>query len=360
MLEQTGLGRNRRRGAIRMLLAMTLLAALVGSRTAAASGVPEIDTKELLREGFAALKKNDLEAARIAFMNAWKERQHFAVAFSLAEVEMRLGRYVEAAQHWQYALMRVPDDLTDQRQHAAEQLEACMHHIGALTVQVNREGAVIHVDGAPVGEAPLDRELYVPPGDHELYAEKAGERSPIRFFRISADSRLSFSLRLPEPDPKLRASPQDGLPPVVTNAGRPASPGSSSLRMPVLITGLVATLGGAAVGTVFVLKSNGASDDARAAFDQAARQSNPTIEPSTVCGRADKPGACDTALARLDDKDRFRDLAIGSFIASGMFAVGTAAVYWLWPSAAGSTHAAVQAVAHPTQRGGTIAIAAAF
>jgi tetratricopeptide (TPR) repeat protein len=361
MLAEIGLGPKPPRGIVPLLLAAALLAALVWSRPAAAEAAPETDTKELLREGFAALKKNDLETARTAFTSAWNKRQHFAVAFSLAEVEMRLGRYVEAAQHWQYVLANIPDDLADKREQAAQQLDECRNHVGVFTVHVSADGASVHVDGVHVGDSPLTGELYVQPGDHEIYAEKSGRRSPVRLFRISAGSNLSFELRVPPTALQLPASRQTAQSSLASGTDHVAQPSpATSIRTPVLIAGLVATAGAAAVGTVFVLKSNGASDDARDALNQAVAQSDPSRDPSTVCGGPNRAPACDTAFKSIDDKDRFRDLAVGSFIASGVFAAGTAAAYWLWPQQSPAKGVAVLPAPTILRGGGGLAFAGSF
>ncbi|HKY34843.1 MAG TPA: PEGA domain-containing protein [Polyangiaceae bacterium] len=344
---------------IGLVLAVALFIAMISSPALADAPHVEPDTKELLREGFAALKKNDIEAAHAAFTSAWEKRQHFAVAFSLAEVEMRLGRHVEAAHHWQYVLANLPDDLADKRDQSTEQLEECRRHIGTLTVQVNMAGASIHVDGVQVGEAPLRREVYVAPGDHELYAEKGSQRSPIRFFRISAGSNLSFSLTVAE-----GASPGPS-----TLLVRPARPAASnrgeatlrpSMRTPVLVAGLVVTAGAAALGTTFVLKSNAARDDAQMALDQAVATSDPTLDPSTVCGVRNKPPSCDVATQKLDEKDRYRDIAVGSFIAGGVAAVGTAAAAWFWPTARQGTALTLTPMSTLSGVGGGALLSGAF
>ena len=330
MLEPRGM-RTAGRGIARMMFGTAVLLAM-GSRPAFADSPPvEPDTKELLREGFAALRKNDVQAAHAAFSSAWQKRQHFAIAISLAEVEMRLGRHVEAAQHWQYVLTNLPDDLADKREQATEQLEECRRHIGAFTVQVNATGASIYVDGALVGEAPLRREVYVTPGDHELYAERSSKRSPIRFFRISAGSTLSFSLDIEETASSTASTrpPQPAFAAATSQRERIGM--MTSMRTPVVVAGLVVTASAVALGTAFVLKSNAASDDAQMALDQAVAASDPALDPSTVCGVRNKPPACDRAVRSLDEKDRYRDVAVGSFIAGGVAAVGTAAAAWFWP-----------------------------
>lgn len=360
MLEGTGLGSRRWQGVRRLISTLLVLVVVAQPHSAFADTPPgEAETRDLIREGFAALDKNDLDAAHAAFSAAWKKKQHFAIAFSLAEVEMRRGRYVEAAQHWQYVLTTIPGDLTEKRAQAAQHLKECRPHVGALTVQVKPDGSSIYVDGAVVGESPLAREIYVQPGDHELYAEKSGKRSPIRFLRISGGSKLSFELVVPEPAPPPQTSPPTTAVPVVGRTLGQERTGSS-IRTPALIVGLVLTASAAAVGTVFVLKSNAASRDASAAFDQAVILSDPSRDPSAVCGFPDRPAACDTAIALLDDKNRFRNIAIGSFVASGVFALGTGAMLLLWPKRTDDGKAAFRATPTFTRTGGGITLAGPF
>ena len=267
------------------MLAVTIgLGTLADPQPASAESLaeaPDDATKELLRRGFAASKKGDLEGAREAFAAAWERRQHFAVALSLAEVETSLGRFVEAAEHWQYVVGHLPDDLTEKRSFAAERLAECKTRIGTLTLRVTPDGSAIHVDGARVADSPLNRELYLPPGDHTVYAEKVGRRSVTRKVRLGAGSRLSFHLVVPSvPPAQASAAPllsrtASSRTDAHTTDGQSSA---GSLRTPVLVAGAALTLASAAVGTVFVWKSNGASDDAQGALEQAVAELIPVSE----------------------------------------------------------------------------------
>jgi hypothetical protein len=293
-------------------------------------------TKELMRQGFAALKRRDLEGARTAFAAAWAERQHFAIALSLAEVEMQLGLFLDAAEHWRFVLANLPADLADKRPYAQEQLAQCKKHIGTVTFRVQPDGATIYVDGRRVAEAPLNRELYLSPADHEVYAEKDGKRSALRTVRSVAGSKLSFELVVSTP-PNTQApsaSPAGMLQPSAVAQVAPSdepSPGPS-LRTPMLVGGVALTLASAAFGTVYVLKSNAASDDAQRVLQEAEDVRDPSVDPASVCAVEERPQACDEATARLSDKNHFRNVAIAGFVATGVFAVATTTTYWLWPS----------------------------
>lgn len=314
------------------------LAVLTTPHRAAADTTSANDdgTKELVRKGFVALKKNDLEAARQAFAEAWRQRQHFAIALSLAEVEMRLGLFLDAAEHWHYVLANLPDDLAEKRTNVQEQLAECKAHIGTVTLRVKPDGAAIFIDGKRVADAPLNRELYLSPADHDVYAEKGGQRSPTRSFRTVAGSKLSFELVVQAPPsaqaPSATPAATPRLSPVPRTAASEEPLSASSSRTAVLVSGAVLTVASAAFGTAYVLKSNAAGDDAESAFQRAFDESDPRTDPSSVCAIEERPRACDDATDRLSDQVHFRNVAIAGFVATGVFAVATATTYLLWPN----------------------------
>jgi tetratricopeptide (TPR) repeat protein len=327
------------RACARWILASLIALGAVPSNGAAHAQTAASDdgaVKELMRRGYAALKKNDVEAAHSAFSEAWKKKRHFAIALSLAEVEMRLGRYVEAADHWQFVIRNLPDDLADKRADAEQQLVECKTRVGTLTVQMKPLEATLIIDGAPTLEPPADRELYVNPGDHDIRAEKDGKRSPTRSVHLSAGAKLSLELVVD--DGSVRAAPAMAVSDPGGGASGafavlpPAPRRASSLKVPVIVSGLALTVGGATLGTVFLLKSNSASDDAQTAFERAVA-SVPGVDPSSACAVKDRPSSCDEAEARVTDQRTHRNVAVGAYVGTGVAAVATVAALLFWPSA---------------------------
>src|ERR1700742_4017684 len=102
-----------------------------------ASSTDDAAIKELMRTGIGEYRKNHLEAARTAFASAWELRHHTAIAASLADVEMKLGRFRDAAEHWQYYLASSPPD----RAEAEAQLAECSKHVGRIDVTVEPAAA---------------------------------------------------------------------------------------------------------------------------------------------------------------------------------------------------------------------------
>jgi hypothetical protein len=295
--------------------------------------VEEDETKELMRKGFAALKKNELESARASFADAWTKRHHFVIALSLAEVEMRLERYVDAAEHWQYVLATLPDDLAEKRRQAQEQLALCQAQVATLTFDVQPAQAAVYLDGWRLADARAKGDVYAAPGAHDAFAENAGHRSIRRIVHVPAGTKMKVQLVVLD-DTAVASQETGATLPGQTAAPSPPLPKTASRtdwQLPFVLGGSILTVAAGTAGAILVVKSNAASDDVQHALNEAVALSKPGVSPDGVCSVEDRPEACDVAAARARDKDRLRDMAIASFIATGALAAATVATYWLWP-----------------------------
>src|SRR5262245_3317595 len=72
--------------------------ATAGAQAQAKSDV----AKDLYEQGWAALQKKNWEAARAAFLEAWRCKQHWQIALSLGWAEVKTGKYLEGAGHLRY------------------------------------------------------------------------------------------------------------------------------------------------------------------------------------------------------------------------------------------------------------------
>jgi hypothetical protein len=67
---------------------------------------------------------------------------------------------------------------------------------GSLLVQSTTLGAIIVVDGQPMGEVPMEAPLPLKPGDHSIKLTKAGHADYIDTFRIEARKRTLLEIDL--------------------------------------------------------------------------------------------------------------------------------------------------------------------
>src|SRR5262245_12166262 len=170
-----------------LALAPTTATAQPSAKPAESSALEYDSVRDLMRAGVAEYKKGNLQAARDAFLQAWSIKPHYAIAASLAEVEMALGQYRSTAEHLEYYLSNLPPELGDKRGAAESQLAEARKHLTALRVTADASDATIYVDGIAVDPG---RELLLEPGPHVLVAERANVRTQPREVVLVAGQSL--------------------------------------------------------------------------------------------------------------------------------------------------------------------------
>lgn len=134
------------------------------------------DAKQLFTDGQTATKLLQWDKARTFFQGAWRIQQHWKIAASLGRAELKVGRMREAAEHLAFALREVPagalapEDLKP----VQEMLTQARSKVGAVKVTGAPDGAEVTLDGALVGKAPLQGELFLDPGPHKVAAQREG------------------------------------------------------------------------------------------------------------------------------------------------------------------------------------------
>lgn len=128
--------------------------------------------RKLLDEGVAAYTKKNYELARDKFRRSFNLKRSYDTATNLGNVEAKLKLYRDAAEHLDYSLRHYPTAENRDRKKSIQRLfETVRPHVGGVTVTIDTPGATIFVDDRPVGTSPLDYELFVEPGKHEVRAE---------------------------------------------------------------------------------------------------------------------------------------------------------------------------------------------
>lgn len=324
-----------------LLLGQSRLVLAQGSAQATELGEgTEAAVTELMRAAVARYSKNDLEGAREAFLKAWKLRQHAAIAASLAEVELKLGRYRDAAEHLSFYLAHLPTGKESSRTDAERQLAECKMHIGILQLTVDPLNATVLVDGVVVGNG-NSSELFVEPGAHSLHAEKDGRRTPMQRPSVAAGETLDVRLTVPVSMPSAASSPMQVQPqtprsePPRIAQKRPVAEADDDGKFWTVTAGGALTAAAVGVGIMYTVQSNGA--DVRA--DELLRQVNRDSDPELVarhgaCTADPPPSACSELASARDDAVRSRNIAIGSFVAGGVLGVATVGAYLFWPDEA--------------------------
>lgn len=320
----------------RSFRSVLLVAAFAGSAHAGPPRAPEptdpatAEARQWVKRGTEEYEKEHWQAAYEAFLKAWELKKHFAIAANLAESEMHLGRWVDAAEHWKFNLANLPADRADRRGDAETRLAECRAHVTVVRVTVSVEGANISLDGNAIGTSPLPDETWLAPGHHVLVASREGFSTASREFDSGEGESRDVTLTL-EP-PKMPAAVPEAPAPAADRAPPPQS--VVPPRTVVLLGGAAVTLAVVGVGVAFTLSSNAASDDAASLRDEIRSDDPAGAATNSECAASSlkRPPACDALREKLEDASRARNLALGSFIAAGAVGAATLGTFLLWPA----------------------------
>lgn len=176
----------------RAALLIAAIVALGGAQPVSAQ--PEGDKKEAVRrlaKGDRQLARGDklasrgkieeaftrFEAALAEYEAAYQAYPDPQIFFPIAQAEQRLGRFLDALQHYQELLAEsqgVSDELRDQ---VKVHLDEVRKNLAALVLEVTPDGASILVDGKEAGRSPLDQPIFVEPGKHSYEVTLEGYRA---------------------------------------------------------------------------------------------------------------------------------------------------------------------------------------
>lgn len=262
----------------------------------------------LYDEGVVAYKNGQWAPARASFLAAWSLKKHWQIAGNLADCELQLNRYREAAEHAAYYFRNAP---ADRRARAQALLEKAQTGTCTLTIPVDQAGAEVLVDGLAVGVSPLDGPVFVDPGHHAVEA-RLGSRSASASADVLVGARKDIPLVLKD------IAVKDGG---TTRAGP---------SLPVIVAG--ASVAGAAllVGTVLALVADGKASSANAAL--AMLPPNGSALPCQT-----QASTCATINSDRHARDALSNASMGTFIGAGAVGLATLGYALLAPKTRPST-----------------------
>jgi hypothetical protein len=288
-------------------LSVTLNAlALDGPKSAAPIPAPKLldHADELFEQGATAYDAGRFPEALAKLEQAWELKRTHDIAGNLGVVELKLGKYPEAATHLAWALKHFPPTESDQaRQGFQKEADRARAQSGTLRIRVNVAGAEVSVNGQSIGKSPLSEGVYVAAGSVNVVARHDGYADVQQAVAVPKGESRDVSLVLAATDGK---SERRGIIPGVVMSG----------------------VAGAALITGIVLAVDGANKRAD------ARTGNTAITSAHHSCVANAPNY-DASCAELNDTalsaGRSNNAAHGLFIGAGVAAIGAVA-YFLWPS----------------------------
>jgi len=223
----------------RSACAALVLAAILFAVAPAAAQAP--DNKALAREhfdkGVAAFADRRFAEAAEEFDAAYRISPAFVVLYNIGQVNVALGRSVEAVDAFdQYLKQGASAVSAGRRQEVSAEIEKQRARIGTIAVRTFPDGAELRVDGVLVGKTPLARPLRVNAGHHAVQALLAGHAPQSREVDVVGRAELGLELTL---EPLAATSPAPiaapAPPPSPAPASEPAAPAHGPLIEKIVI-----------------------------------------------------------------------------------------------------------------------------
>jgi hypothetical protein len=218
----------------RLILPIALSAALL---CLAPPALGQTDVKAAARahfdRGVEAFNSRRFGEAAEEFAAAYKLSPAFPVLYNIGQVNVALGRPVEAVEAFERYLREGTTIPAERRREVEAEIAKQLARIGEVTVRTVPQGADVRVDGRLVGKSPLPAPLRLSAGSHSIQALLAGHATQIKEIEVRGRASQELELRL---DPFAAAPPVSVAPAPAAEAGRfvpPAVPTPAATSSPV-------------------------------------------------------------------------------------------------------------------------------
>jgi hypothetical protein len=289
-------------------LCAALLLSAASPRDAGAQPNPTVAAQvgQLFDQAQAAFAKGDKQGAYDAYKAAWALQKSYDIAGNLGNVEVKLGKYRDAAEHLAFSLENFPPTGEEAQQKAIEKkLGEVLKEVGRLHVRVtavgaSAEGARVTVNGKPAGTAPIAGTIFVEPGPAVVEVKRAGYLDAREQVVIEKGGEQSVTLTLHV-------------------AGPPGwRPGAA-----LTVSAGVLAVGGIAAGIGLTVAGNGKQTDGGTI--------GATLGTGPVCvGAQATSTSCQSLKNDAASHDTLHKAALGSFIAGGVLAAATLGLGVWW------------------------------
>jgi hypothetical protein len=205
-----------------MMAILPVLSQLAASTATSAEPDPRAAARGHFANGVAAFKDRRFGEAADEFEAAYKLSPAFEVLYNIGQVNVALGRPIEAVDAFQKYLDQGAGKLPPKRtQEVKSEMDRQLGRIGTVTVRTIPEHSEVRIDGRMVGKTPLSQPLRLTAGRHTFEAVLFGYTTPLREIDLEGRSHLEVDLKL-EPAPR-PAGAQLLSPAAPTSSGAPPS-----------------------------------------------------------------------------------------------------------------------------------------
>lgn len=262
----------------------------------------------LFRAGVAAFEAGKDEEAVKVLGEAWAIRQTYDIAGALAQAEISLKRYRDAAEHLNFGINHfVPGDSEQTLEQMRVAFVDVKKHVAALKITVDRDGAEVSAGGRAIGVSPIHGPAFLDPGARTLEARLDGQKVS-QVVNVEAGQEYPVTLKL-------------GSAKITPGPGASGAADDDPSIVPVIVGGAVALVGAAG----FVLFDSAASSDT-----DTKNRLKAINGPSGCADGSATQSDCTAQLDAARSHDRNRNLAVASIVV-GAAGLASIPIYWFWP-----------------------------
>ncbi|NLE88144.1 MAG: hypothetical protein GX607_17300 [Myxococcales bacterium] len=288
-------------------LAVALL--LSAGRPCHAETEREVARSLAFADGIEAMEAKDWERAERIFLGLWAEWQSYDVALTLGQIELKLEKYRDAAEHIAYGLRHIaPREDPAVIDAANEGLARAKTFIGTVRITVEPPDAEVLVDDVTI-PAWADGEVFLEPGEHRVRARAGGGAVVEETFWVAAGDLRALYLNTEEARRTAATAPE---PPS-------GSPRAKPSWVPAYVLGGVSA---ASLVSSVVLRAS-RSNDAK-----EAERLHGQLSPG-ACVDGGASSSCSALLGAMDRYDR-KGVAADVTLAIGGVAAAAALGYVLY------------------------------
>jgi hypothetical protein len=183
-----------------MVSFMAMVVHLVLAATTFAANDPRTLAHDHFAKGIAAFNHERFGEAAEEFEEAYRLSPSYKVLYNIGQVDVALGKSVEAIDAFERYLQEGKTAVSVARQQEVrEAIAKEKARIGSITVRTEPTGADIRLDGRVVGSTPLDHPILVTIGPHTIEATIAGRPSRIRDVQVVGGGELDLEIALEAP-----------------------------------------------------------------------------------------------------------------------------------------------------------------
>jgi len=181
----------------------------------------KVAAREHFQKGVAAFEDRRFGEAAEEFDAAYRLWPAYVVLYNIGQVDVALGRSVEAVDAFDKYLKQGASSITAERRREVEaEIDKQTARIGTLAIRTFPEGAEVRVDGKLAGKTPLPGPARVDAGHHTIEAILADHAPRVREVDVAGRAEITVELTLeavaaPAPPPPAPPPPE---PPVVARS----------------------------------------------------------------------------------------------------------------------------------------------